>query len=417
MMKELLDKRTPHSKTFDLGGGCFRLQVQKNLHFMKDGKLEEVKLTPREDRGHWLVDQAPYALRIHPRDPAYRYTSKNGSLSVELVDVGGQEPDVTRPGIEGCVSVWTEIARDTDYRIAPQNRGVSTWLILKSADAPRVWSWEVLGNAALLAPLVGQDARGQQCEIEVTHVGSQLVARWTGRVRSQAGLRRIGRPAWTDDAVFPVTIDPTVSDEELRNSGNDVRSSFFPGTPFINVANFQSYNYMGNSTAFGGELRVGLRFASLAIPQGTTINSATLTISRVKFGFGTNPAHIRIYADDVDDAAAWALGSGTRSVKNITRTTAFGAFTVANTVFASQVVDVRSVIQEIVDRAGWVSGNDMRFALEATDANAAAFIFDPPGQGDTQTLFIDYGAAATLRPGPGRGLTHSVLLSRRRLVS
>lgn len=106
----------------------------------------------------------------------------------------------------------------------------------------------------------------------------------------------------------------------------------------------------------------GYRFPGVAVPQGATIDAAYLSF------WGRNSPnsgiHMRMYGDDVDNAAAW---SGSDKPSGITQTTAFVVVEPSTDGWAADQFnnsrEAKAVIQEIVDRAGWVSGNAMRFAV------------------------------------------------------
>src|SRR5690606_20998312 len=58
------------------------------------------------------------------------------------------------------------------------------------------------------------------------------------------------------------------------------------------------------------------------------------------------------------DAPAWSEGS---RVRTITKTAAFTTITPSGT--GLYTIGVTGIMQEIVNRAGWASGNDVRFGL------------------------------------------------------
>ena len=106
-----------------------------------------------------------------------------------------------------------------------------------------------------------------------------------------------------------------------------------------------------------------LRFQNLPVSQGATITSATLTVEIAAIG-GNDPttAILTVTGDDVDDAAA--LGDTHRPSSGWTDTTAVAN---ANGLAAGPLqIDVTSIVQEIVSRVGWQSGNSIAFKLTPT---------------------------------------------------
>lgn len=105
-----------------------------------------------------------------------------------------------------------------------------------------------------------------------------------------------------------------------------------------------------------GEI-TGWRYPSITVPQGSTINSATWRFYGNKTNVGT--CSFDVWGVDVDDSATWT--SVANPPKNATKTTEsilvseYAAFTTPQ-IFDYSITDI---IQEIVDRGGWSSGNGM----------------------------------------------------------
>lgn len=344
-MTERIEARTPNSKLTELGGRKFRRSISLGapMHYVDgEGKLQDIDLSSRMDRGQFLVDKAPYALRVDPTVPAYRYTSgTKGAVEVELIDPAASIPAAQLDG----GFVWADIAKDTDYKIVPRKWGVAALTVLKSSDAPRQWLWRIEGEAGLLKPVSGTDAKGQICEIEQETKDGVLTARWTGRVTSRRLLRDGER--WDGHPVYPVTIDPTVN-EAIAANADDAWS--FGAASFLQTGGNTIPAGFGSSFPF----IPAVRFQTIGIPVGSTIDAATMTFDVISV---TGSPSLKLYGDDVDDAAAWGAGS---RPKNITKTTA--TVTLAPGGTGNYAATVTTIIAEIVARAGWASGNDMRFA-------------------------------------------------------
>lgn len=97
-----------------------------------------------------------------------------------------------------------------------------------------------------------------------------------------------------------------------------------------------------------------LRFLNVAVPQGATIDSATLTLNITTVEGTPNTT---LYGVDADDAAAFA-DPGNMPLA-ATKTTASADPDPAGT--GSKVITITSIVQEIVNRVGWTSGNAMAF--------------------------------------------------------
>jgi hypothetical protein len=107
-----------------------------------------------------------------------------------------------------------------------------------------------------------------------------------------------------------------------------------------------------------------MRFPNVEIPQGATVTSASMDLTNYYNKSGLSDVLCRIYAADTDNVTApadknellalswttnyvnWALGDTTRDVQQTTP-------------------DLSSVVQEIVNRPGWSSGNAIMFLMNA----------------------------------------------------
>jgi hypothetical protein len=118
----------------------------------------------------------------------------------------------------------------------------------------------------------------------------------------------------------------------------------------------------------GVDAVAGWRFQNVTIPNAATINSAEFSVEVT--GVSGTP-QLEMHGNDVDDAAVWGAGN---LPSNITQTTA--ATTVDDyTSTGVKTTDVTAIVQEIINRAGWASGNDLALVLfddQATDENFAA---------------------------------------------
>ncbi len=128
---------------------------------------------------------------------------------------------------------------------------------------------------------------------------------------------------------------------------------------------------------------VGVRFQGVTIPQGATILRAGLSFV---FSDQVNgDPEGTIYGDDSDNAAAFT--TGTNNISNRTPTTA--TVSIDETGLLSdyatfvELAEVTAIVQEIVDRGGWSSGNALALIYHAGS----------DGSRDFQALHYDYGAA------------------------
>lgn len=135
---------------------------------------------------------------------------------------------------------------------------------------------------------------------------------------------------------------------------------------------------------------IGYRFLNVTIPNAATINTATLSYYVTSTTRDDNEQDV--YGNDVDDAATFTTAANNISSRTLT--------TAKTTVSADSVgvgfyaVDVTAVVQEIINRAGWVSGNDLALIMDAlTGVNLGLDMYDGT-PANAAKLDIDYTAGA-----------------------
>jgi len=98
-----------------------------------------------------------------------------------------------------------------------------------------------------------------------------------------------------------------------------------------------------------------------AIPQGAEITSATLSV----YVFSTffDDANLDVYGEDVDNGEAF--GSGHTNLRDRSITTASTEWVQDGVGTGWKDLNVKDIVQEIVNRNGWQSGNRMNFIFKA----------------------------------------------------
>lgn len=97
----------------------------------------------------------------------------------------------------------------------------------------------------------------------------------------------------------------------------------------------------------------GMRFLSASVPQGTTITSATLTVTW-SFTYSTgNTIQGNIYGENVDNSAIFTATNGNISGRALT-TAVVASGSINNvTLNATKAWTVTTVAQEVINRAGF----------------------------------------------------------------
>ncbi len=152
--------------------------------------------------------------------------------------------------------------------------------------------------------------------------------------------------------------------------------------PFILTETLQHVGApSANFYTYGG----GMRFLNVTVPQGAVIDQAYLTL-RSGGSISGVVVNSRISADDTDNAVTFSTLANfdTRYANRTTARVDWDAIPawVGNTEYDSP--EIKTVIQEIVDRAGWASGNSLAIFWEdfddrstrANDCQRAGYSYD-----------------------------------------
>ena len=158
---------------------------------------------------------------------------------------------------------------------------------------------------------------------------------------------------------------------------------------------------------FSATRYVGVRFPNVTVPQGATINSATLTVDVPSTSLDS-PNGVTWYGELATNAAAFTTTAS--DITNRARTSATLVWSGSNIGTGDHNLTVTSIAQEIVNQGGWASGNAMALLLYGVTANLQITSYD------TSTtlcarLAIDYTAGG----GGGGGITmHAMYYARMR---
>ena len=150
----------------------------------------------------------------------------------------------------------------------------------------------------------------------------------------------------------------------------------------------------GGSINIGGtNQRLGFRFTNVTIAQGLTVNQALVNFY-VTSTTNDSPGGSTVGCQDSDDAGTFT--TGTNNITNRTRTTALTTWSGNNIGSGYQAVDITAAVQEVINRPGWVSGNDIAVIIYGvTGADVTITSYDG-NAAQAATLAIDYAGPQTL---------------------
>lgn len=379
-IREIVSERTARSKTFLLPDGKKLIHARiGRIHFRDDdGSLKDIETDVELDAqaGEMVAEKLPYKFRLHRKGIGFTYQSRaGGKVTIELEAIGGQPFDgnafyeATRAGNR---ITFANVAEDLDLVFVVYRGGVQTHRVLKSDKAARSWKWNIKtdaeGAARVGGELHGRDASGHRC------LGLSLVdglETWDGTVAIRDKTTR--KLSQSRDITYPVVIDPDVTEEIAAGSDDGFeRGTNSPVGTFISTESlFSPYVVLGRiSGYYTYHHQPGFRFTSVAVAQAAAIAIATLKLN-VRTGGGYAGTGT-IYGYDTNDSAAWS-GTTVRP-SSAAKTSASTSVTAAGST-GIKSYDVTAIVQEIVDRAGWASGNDLSLFILHNVASGTAYTY------------------------------------------
>lgn len=173
-------------------------------------------------------------------------------------------------------------------------------------------------------------------------------------------------------------------------SGNDYYYQFDGG------GSGNSNLYLGYDFSVGRTLSSAIRFTGIALAKNANIDNATLHI-RVEDRDGSSAVKSKVEGIDEDNTANFSSSPGSRP-----RTSAFvtGEYSPSGTGYYDH--NVTLIVEEIVSRSGWSSGNAIGFWIsdDGTNNSATNTVFDEIFVGDDSYLSIRLSAEPNFTPTP-----------------
>ncbi|MBN1672495.1 MAG: carboxypeptidase regulatory-like domain-containing protein [Kiritimatiellae bacterium] len=176
------------------------------------------------------------------------------------------------------------------------------------------------------------------------------------------------RDEWYDDIPAEDAVVPGLGAVDVRvaSAADDAEEKLADGTMSLASTDLEMVDD-------GGDQAVGIRFAGLAVPQGATILAASVQFQTDETD--SESTALTVQAQAADDAPAFAA-----TPSNITLRARTGAsvawnppaWDVAGEAASGQrTPDLSAVIQEVVDRPGWSSGNALALIVTGVGKRTA----------------------------------------------
>lgn len=132
---------------------------------------------------------------------------------------------------------------------------------------------------------------------------------------------------------------------------------------------------LGSSDLDIGETNVGMNFSNITLPQGAVIENAYIEL--VSASTGTSATIVSIYGEDNDNASAFSTSSNNLTSRTQTSANVEWIMPYWNaTGITYQSPNISNIVQEIVDRSGWASGNNINLIIPQTDGRRSAVTYD-----------------------------------------
>lgn len=256
----------------------------------------------------------------------------------------------------------TPVASD-DTAITRAGQAVAIPVLANDTDA----DGDPLSVTSVSAPANGQASINSDGTITYTpNAGFTGTDSFTYAISDPGGLSNTGTVNLT---VTPATPAPTIVERRIANGADDVEEaasgSMYFDSSDLELVDDPSFNGAGQA--------VGLRFGGLGIPQGAIITNAYLQFQVDEVGAGAVSLEFRALASD--NAAAFTANTG--DLTSRATTSSFvpwspGAWSAVGDSSAEQhTPDLKVLVQQIVDRTGWLPDNALAFIVTGTGERTA----------------------------------------------
>ncbi len=436
-MREIKSKRKPFSKTFDLGGGRRRLVTSVlKLHYLDDDKvLRTIDLTPDQTEDGLVVKKCDYYFRAFKNRIGGVFKSGvRGQFTLLLDELDGVPVadltlDTSKVTISQGKVVWEDVVEGLDIILKFRPSGVEYFKIVKTPQGPHALTWKCIeskgarfrtfqkARATDSASLTVRLSRETKEVRDFTKSRSYKVVEEVSRdTVSEVVSKKTRQRKWRKRGLtYPLKVDADITEGITADADDGYQLVYTTGTSGFYTS---SSNRVGGNPEFtdtvtfttpGGSttitftrtqctINMATRFQGIAIPQGATIDSAKLKLYRTTKTDAAQCPEATIYGHDVDDAGEWAFNSDFADLPKTTASKALGTVEQGWNEF-----DVKDIVQEIVNRAGFASNNNIGFMIlgnydSGEDACQREYFYDYAYGMNAPSFEIDYtesGATTT----------------------
>lgn len=258
-------------------------------------------------------------------------------------------------------------------------------LVFSLVSGTNVWSAEPVMSTYSCAPIFQVNAVQPNIMIILDNSGSMNKTAYGTYTADKSGVRDVPYAGAPYNGRVGKGVKSSVNDaQEVSSSVTLTGKSVILG--------------MSGATS----VTTGFRFMEIEIPQGATISSAYIQF-KASSDDGTTGTYT-IKGEDVDNPAVFSSSSSNISGRTTTSasvtwdsssTPAITNWTKGNTY---DTPDLKAIVQEIVDRENWESGNAMSFIITGTGTKYT-YTYDngPTTPDDTPVLYIEFEGGENVR--------------------
>ena len=202
----------------------------------------------------------------------------------------------------------------------------------------------------------------------------------------------------SDEGLVTITVSDagqTASvDVQISGSWDDVEEGVADGTIYDQSSDIE----LGDDPNNNGEQTGGLRFQNINVPQGATIQSAYIEFETDEVDSGATS--VTFWAENSDNASPFTATNYNLTDRVITNTSVdWNDIPAWNTVSERHFSpNLHSIVQEVVDRTGWIANNSIVFVIRGTGSRTAE-AYDGESS-NAASLHIVYSTSSTVNFAP-----------------
>lgn len=182
---------------------------------------------------------------------------------------------------------------------------------------------------------------------------------------------------------FEKRVSSSYDDAEESESGSMYRTS-------------SDLELVYDSWRSNGNQQIGIRFRNVTIPQGAIITKAYIQFTADESHSGSTV--LTIYGEDTNNASSYSSSSNNISSRSKTSARATwlpASWSTGQAASAQRTPELKSLVQEIVNRGGWQDGNNMAFIINGVGKRVAESYNGSSTK--APLLHIEYQTGATAR--------------------